>query len=171
MSGCERLVNINIALLEQGISFLERVDPRLYADQSEQIGKQIRHVGDFYAGFLDGYISRQVDFTERPRNPEYEGNPGKAKEYFAVIMGRLEGLRGADGLQRVFIKEELAINDFEDVPHTMASALAYLRSHTIHHYAIVKKSAGILGYEVDDQTFGVNPSTLRAEECAHSEPN
>lgn len=163
------LLTTNIALLQQGRSLLESIEPNIYTCRieamfSNRIGAQVRHILEFYECFLHGVPCSYIDYDARRRDPEVEASPQAAIRKLNTFIQRLS----ADGWQDDFLRVRM-----EDAPpeHTISASLSssvsrelqMLISHTVHHYALIAMALRILDVPVDP-AFGVAPSTIRYQQ-------
>ena len=78
------------------------------------------------------------------------------------LIGELEGLRGRGMEPSLRIKVDAA-DESSWGTSSVERELQFLRSHTVHHFALIAVILRLSGVEPDEQ-FGVAPSTLRYRE-------
>ena len=166
----ERLMNViteNTGLLAQGVELITSIDPELYANNSHEyfssgVGKHFRHVLDFYDRFLGGHRST-VDYEARSRDARIESDPEYAASRAADVSAALDSLAApapVDSSLRVRCEILDANGDGIESASSLERELAFLSSHTVHHYAIIALLLRVQGVKTPAD-FGVAPSTLR----------
>lgn len=148
-------IDANLELLRQAVSLLERLTDSAYAS----IGGHVRHILEFYECLLDGFNANRIDYDARRRDRRVELDRAVAIARILQIMGRLENsalLRG-DAVIRVRMEDS---QDWSTNWSTTGRELQFVRSHTIHHFALIAMILPAHGVTVD-RGFGVSPATLR----------
>ena len=154
----------NIALLRQGLTLLVEIDDALYskpepAISSSAIGSHVRHVVDYYQRFLVGLDAGRVDYDPRERDVRVERERAIGIERCERLTDELEGLR-ARGLEpSLRVRVDAAKEDAWSTS-SVERELQFLRSHTVHHFALIAVILRLNGLEPGEE-FGVAPSTLR----------
>lgn len=168
----------NAALLRQGIDALGQMGSEQFSTSAREdaspIGAHFRHVLEHYHAFLEGLEEGRVDYDARPRDRRLEDDPELAIASTEQVILRLEELAGRPRWRQLFINSasEAGAADAHDwTASTVGRELAFLLSHTIHHYALIRLLAYDHGIRLDAD-FGVAPSTLKHRElaaarCAH----
>lgn len=161
----DRLTEENVMALQQGLDLLAGVDDQTYARRSPSLpphraGAHLRHILEFYECFLEGAPRRVIDYDGRRRDLRTETD-----RTYAVrrIHDLIEGLRGAclEGDELIEVRVEDAPGDESGwLKSTPGRELQFLRSHTIHHYALIAVTLQSLNHPVPAD-FGMAPSTLR----------
>jgi hypothetical protein len=169
MTPAQLLAGDNAEILQQGLDLLRRLDDRLYAGSDAAdprrggVGRQFRHLIDFYQCLLGGLDLGRVDYADRERDPRLESDREFAIDALERVIGRLREARLDRHELELWVRMERACLT-DGVPMWTRSSLArelqFLLSHTIHHYALIGKELGARGVKFDDG-FGVAPSTLR----------
>jgi len=123
------------------------------------IGSHIRHILDFYDCILvDG---NNIDLTKRKRSFDIENYCDSAINYLNELTEKIKsGLYTQE--RHVNVIDDLGTGSLE-INYTFSSLLAQANSHTIHHYAIITYILDSLNIEVEDQSFGYNPTTPKKE--------
>lgn len=161
----------DVALLRQGIDLLTHLDDALYTAAPPPplgaVGGHFRHCLDFYGCFLRGLETGDVDYDDRRRDPRLEGERHAALGALRDLAAGLENLAP----DRVAPDRPLRVSqdracdsegrEAEDrwCRSTVGRELQFLRSHTIHHYALIAATLRLLGF-APDPDFGIAPSTL-----------
>ena len=124
------------------------------------IGSHIRHILDFYECIL--VKGNSIDLTKRKRNFDTENHCNCAIAYLDELVAKLNNEEYI--LERnVNVIDDLGTGKLE-ISYTFSSLLAQANSHTIHHYAIITYILDSLGIQIEDSSFGYNPTTPRKEE-------
>lgn len=162
------LVEENARLLAQGIDVISGISESLYRNNtgehfSSGVGKHFRHVLDFYTRLFSGE-SDGVDYDKRQRDPRMESDPLYAIEVARKIVKELESLKPSADQRSITVRVETCAEDGVglDTMSSVERELAFLSSHTVHHYAIIKLLLALQGHKTEPE-FGVAPSTLRYE--------
>jgi len=125
------------------------------------IGTHIRHILDFYQCIFMGIESGLVDLTNRNRDLSIETDCKCAKDYLESILNTIESFKG-DLNTNIIVLDDLGQGKVK-INYTIGSLLAQANSHTIHHYAIINYILDRLGISMDDDDFGLNPTSPKKE--------
>ena len=166
MSCILMLVDANLKLLDDAARVVSSLDDPTYTKPTlggQRVGAQFRHVIEFYQSFLDGLAGPSIDYDARKRDMSIEQSRSAALARIESLAKRLSVLGWDDGDMPLRVLAE-------DAPEysmcsTMCRELQALRSHTIHHFAVIAMALHTLGIPVD-RDFGVAPSTLAARAAA-----
>lgn len=163
----EYLVSENQSLLSQARRVVSRLPAPVYASEiaeagGQRIGAQIRHVLEFYSVFLNGFEQGVLDYDARPREGELETDPAAALRRIEEMVRRFDRVRGLPAGLELQVRAEDADPQMSDcwLPSTAGRELQFLRSHAIHHFALIALLLRAIGLPVEPD-FGVAPSTLR----------
>jgi uncharacterized damage-inducible protein DinB len=159
-------IHDNIAILRQGIAALDRVRGDLYAEPAyasgASMGSQFRHILDHYQAFLNGLESGRIDYDHRERARSIETEIEAARARAERICSELERMAD-DRLDDPSMVNACTAGPPDRTPvwtpSTVRRELAFLLSHTVHHYALINLLARAAGVELPG-SFGVAPSTL-----------
>lgn len=169
MSSAPLQVDFNVMLLQQGVALLERLDDVQYAGKPNNwapVGAQYRHVLDHYRCFLGGVAGGRVDYDARGRDEWVERSRLAALDATRECLEGLTTLSGAMDRPIVVQMDSGAGPDQPDWrPSSAGRELQFLCSHTIHHYALIRRLLEGAGVELD-RAFGVAPSTLSYQRSA-----
>lgn len=164
-----RLVADNVAFLAQGIALLERLDDATYARRPElqlaAVGGHVRHCLEVYELFFHGLASGEIDYDARPRDQRVETERLYARDRARLLIEQLLALPDDLATQPLRVAMDRACEDPALDPwsqSTVRRELQHLRSHTVHHYALIAATLRVLGCEPGAE-FGVAPSTLAHE--------
>ncbi|MBI3473184.1 MAG: hypothetical protein HY013_17650 [Candidatus Solibacter usitatus] len=167
MRAQDQLIEENIGLLWQGSDLLARLDDAAYVRipsllPPHRVGGHLRHCLECYECFLDGVERGAIDYDARRRDPRLETRREEAMMKILSLADRLDALRyTADRRVRVRMEDAPAgIGEGGWLASTTARELQVLRSHTVHHYALISMTLRALGIHVD-AGFGMAPSTIR----------
>lgn len=154
-------------VLAQGLRLLKNIDDQLYISNagwgSASVGSHFRHILDFVESFLSGLEAGKINYNRRERDPQIEQNRNLAIRHLAILIEKLQHFPARFVGESVLISlESNPENPVEVEEYCRTSVLReldFLRSHTIHHYALIAAKLSASGYEVESG-FGVAPSTL-----------
>lgn len=162
------LIAANRLLLLQGLELLDRLDDDLYATPPGEgvspVGSHVRHCLDVYVCFLDGLGGGRIDYDARERDTLIEQDRRYALRLIESIIDRLGDLPGEVEDEPL----EVSVDRVDrDEAHwwsrsTGRRELQFLRSHTVHHYALIALLLRQGGTDPGPE-FGVAPSTLAYE--------
>jgi len=153
-------------LLEELMTLLARLDVSHYRAVRAQgvsgsVGAHVRHCLDHVAALARGFESGDVDYDVRVRGTAIEGDPDAAIDEIRRLLGLLREIAGYSPDTPVWV--EVGIPDL--APSTLARELAFVSSHTIHHFALI----ALLLHDADIRVpprFGYAPSTPSPELAA-----
>ncbi len=160
-------IHDNVEIVRQGIAALGRLGAELYArpafpDGTGSIGSHYRHILDHYQAFFSGLESGRVDYDARERDPATETNIATARARAEATVRELTEI-SPDRLDRTIAVNTRTTSQVHQPPEwapcTVRRELAFLLSHTVHHYALINLLARAGGIELH-ASFGVAPSTL-----------
>jgi hypothetical protein len=161
------LIEANRDLLQQGVSLLQSVDDHAYREPApafapHRVGGHMRHVLEFYECLLGGLETSHIDYDARKRDLAVAADR-------AAAIARIDAVRNALALEPLLRSDPVLwvrMEDSDDVPgdryltSSVARELQVLRSHTIHHYALIAMTLTAHGRTVPSN-FGMAPSTLK----------
>lgn len=158
------IVSGTVRFLEQGIEICLHMTDMCYGRREfpyemANIGKHIRHVLEHYSLFLEGVGQGEIDYDDRERDPDIEGNRTLAiqclKETKAQFVRWIHDTNDLDQEVRV-------CHNGAWCRSTTGRELQHLINHTVHHYALIAFIMRVQGESVAED-FGVAPSTLQAQ--------
>jgi hypothetical protein len=126
------------------------------------VGGHLRHCLEFYTCLLDGLQTGRVDYDARRRDPRIEVDRTHAVETARAIAARLAAALAEAEDQPLEVAMDRGAGEQGGAAWSRSSVrreLQFLRSHTVHHYALMSAVLQLLGVEVP-RDFGVAPSTL-----------
>ncbi len=168
MAGPEGPIHVNVQLLRQGIAALELIGGERYAmrpaDGESTIGMHFRHVLDHYQAFLAGVAhgGAKIDYDARERDHAVESSVATARSRAEALVSQLEALAPGRLDAPVTVNASTSSDPAcapEWTSTTARRELAFLVSHTVHHYALISHLARTFDVRLPE-AFGVAPSTL-----------
>lgn len=161
----ENLLCRSVGLLQQGITLLNSVDDALYLQQVSpvfhgSIGSHLRHITDFYDCLLAGLRAGVVNYNQRSRDQAVERHRAVGLARLLHLMEQLTALNPASGAMPLLVQWEadFGVEEAGWSNSSLARELEFLRSHTVHHYAIMAIMGRMMGVD-PGQEFGVASST------------
>ena len=146
---------LNIEALTELSDLLQQLPDNHYttafSNYCGPVGTQIRHVIEFYKGFLQGLELGSINYDDRPRSPLPETSREAAQEQIGMICRHLALLD--DRFEAVDFQ---ACGGEEQVLSTTSNLhreLLFLQNHTAHHKAIITLLLEPTGFEMPE-TFG-----------------
>lgn len=169
-SGSRTMIDEVIEVLEQGRDLLARIDDQTFLRTlppifNSCIGSHIRHCLDFYGCFLSGLAARRIDYDSRERDERLEKDRGAAMQRINTVIGQMSDLTIADEEAMVSVRLEDAAPQHQWSHSSIARELQSLKSHTIHHYALIAVLLRLQGIEPAEE-FGISTATLRQRRAA-----
>lgn len=154
----DMLLDKAVKQLRTGIRILSAIEDMSYTQvyarsygTDSTVGKQWRHVVNFYEQFLSGYAVGEIDYTSRERNEQMEQRRQYGLQKAELVLGAFGALQMED-------KDLLVRDDIGVARSTTAAELQRLASHTTHHYALLREMLVIEGIAVPT-SFGYAPTT------------
>ena len=121
------------------------------------IGSHIRHILDFYSCIFNE-SEKTIDLTARNRDLDVEKYCDTAISYLDNIIEKVGRLNAFEMHRDIVVIDDFGMGNTE-LKYTFVALLAQANSHTIHHYAIINYILDRLNIEVEDDSFGYNPTT------------
>jgi uncharacterized damage-inducible protein DinB len=155
-----------MSLLDQLATLLVRLDDGQYRcvrarDVSGSVGGHVRHCLDHIAALARGFESGEVDYDLRVRGTAVETCRETARGEIGRLLVRLEHIAGYSPDTPVWVN----VSTPDLAPSTLARELAFVSSHTIHHFALIALLLHEMGVRVPPR-FGYAPSTPTPELAA-----
>ena len=126
------------------------------------IGSHVRHILDFYDCILEGYSQGYIDLTNRARDTRIHEDCDYAFKNVERVISMLKQLSEINPNTRINVADDLGLGKIT-IEYTLGAVLAQANSHAIHHYAIINYILESLKISINDDTFGYNPTTPKAE--------
>ena len=125
------------------------------------IGSHIRHILDFYKCIFAGIDNNLVDLTNRERDTKVENDCNCATDYLEQTLNSLTNF-DLDMNNEIEVLDDLGHGTLR-IKYTFGSLLAQANSHTIHHYAIINYILDKLSIKMEDEDFGLNPTSPKKQ--------
>jgi uncharacterized damage-inducible protein DinB len=128
---------------------------------SGSVGGHVRHCLDHVAALVRGLENGHVDYDARVRGTAIEYRREAALAEIARLIECLQGVARCS--PDTPVRVDVGSPDF--APSTLARELAFISSHTIHHFALIALLLHDMGIRVPPR-FGYAPSTPSPELAA-----
>jgi hypothetical protein len=156
-----RLLRFNLQVLDQAARLIEAHRATCSAGYREPVGVHLRHVIEHYEALLKPTERGVVDYDRRARNPEVERDPGVALARVQALQRALGSWTHAASAQPLLV---VGIGGTQGdfayrVPSTGARELAFLASHAVHHFALLRRHCEAQRIALDPD-FGRAPATV-----------
>lgn len=157
-----------IEAVEQAISLLDDICPTDYREVlaphfASSIGTHIRHIVDHFLALKEAGCSGDINYNKRNRLSDIEHSPVAAIEALKSIRQWLKQICDSQLLnQRVSVITEIDMSDTKSssCESTFARELAFVVSHAIHHYALIRIIRNTQGRDLPE-FFGYAPATIK----------
>jgi len=155
----------NISALFEGLKFLNMLDETHYQASFKPafqatIGAHFRHVIEHYQCFFKQLDKQHFCYDLRSRNVKLEIDLEYAKTTISEIITTLQTTNLTLTSSVLYLSDETINTKIET---SLLRELAFLQSHTTHHYAIIAAIARSLGLQPHDD-FGVAIATRNHHE-------
>ena len=120
------------------------------------MGAHFRHILDHYDCFFTGLSEGVIDYTSRQRDPLTETDRMVAYGRFQSVCIQINEIDPASIHRLVRLSGP---NDMLEMVSTVGRELAFLSSHTIHHFATINRISDQLGVSLNIE-FGMAKSTI-----------
>lgn len=168
MPGSNHIMNETLHILGQSLSLLGRLDDATYTRTmppvfQSGIGTHLRHCLDFYGAFLRGIRAGRIDYDTRERDTVIEQNRDAAVTAIETTILQMSSLNFLNEETPVLVRlEDTSADESSWCQSTVGRELQALKSHTIHHYALIAVMVKLQGIAISAD-FGVSTSTLRQQ--------
>jgi hypothetical protein len=157
----ERLLAFNQQLIDQALALVAVHQARSPLRYAGPVGSHLRHVIEHYEALVFPAAPGLVDYDNRPRDRELECNAALACERLLALRARLDmwvpqalhqpmQVHGQGGTAGEFAFAAASSTGRE---------LAFLASHTVHHFALIAPHCREHGIPTPAE-FGQAPSTV-----------
>lgn len=168
-----RLLAFNCDVLDQALTVIAAHAGEHAGRYAGPVGSHLRHVIEHYDALLFPAASGVADYDSRPRSGVLDRQPDLAAARVRALQQRLVALEREDLTAPVEVRGKGGLGgefDF-DVDSSLGRELAYVASHAIHHFALLKSQARLQGL-ILGADFGKAPATV-AHERKHfaTQPN
>lgn len=153
--------------LEKAETLLRHISNDIYTDTSlppyySSIGGHIRHILDVFDCASMVQKGGEVNLIARERDARIETDKTFALTQIKRVKEAILILAESDLDQIVAVTDDHGCGA-ETINYTVGALLAQAQSHAIHHYALIGFMLNSLGIQVEDKTFGYNPTTPRQD--------
>lgn len=151
--------------LEDLLLMLSKLDDSLYTQSipllfNGTVGKQVRHLIEFYQCLLNRKNSEVVNYDERVRDIVLETKMEVAKESIHHLVTNLDGIKCQE---KLLLKTMLLSK--KEVPTNLTRELLYLHDHCVHHLALIRVGLHFIQPDIVLPThLGVAMTTLENQE-------
>ncbi len=149
-------------LLEELRSVIGQMDNAQYSLpldllSNSTIGQHTRHILEFYQCFLEGNVTREIDYDLRKRNSKIETDSDFAVEIIQQINDAIENTKD----NHIVLKFNNG-DESQFISSSVERELVYNIEHAIHHMAIIKIAIlSRFNNIVLPPNFGIAPSTVK----------
>jgi hypothetical protein len=169
-SSSSPMIDEVIEVLKQGRDLLWQIDDQTFVRPippifNYGIGSHFRHCLDFFSCFLGGFAARRIDYDSRERDETLEKDRLAALQKTETLIQQVSELTIACEPLMVSVRLEDAADNQQWSHSSIARELQSLKSHTIHHYALIAVLLRLQGIEPPAE-FGVSTATLRQRRAA-----
>ena len=158
----------NIDSLNQFHQVIDSLSDEQYSEFDDKVfnssvGRHTRHVLDHYEAFVRGLDKGAINYDDRDRETELELSRVAAKARITDLCRRLHQRLQTSSYGVVEIVLDLPQYQGESPrlqPTSVIRELAFVLSHSIHHYAIIACMCKFRNFSRVPAGFGVAPATL-----------
>lgn len=155
------LIDFNCQLLDQALALVAAHSGQHAPAYAGPVGSHLRHVIEHLEALVFDRPEGQVDYDSRRRDPVLERSPSLARERLLALQERLRAWPQAQLSSPVQVLGQTGPEG--DLRFACGSSfgreLAFLASHTLHHFALLKSHCQQQGIAVDPN-FGKAPATV-----------
>lgn len=158
------ILTVTKTTLEDLLLLLSKLDDDLYNQSipllfNGTIGKQVRHLIEFYQCLLNRKNPEVVNYDERVRDIVLETKVEVAK---ASIQHLIANLRYIKLQEKLFLKTMLST---KEIATNLSRELLYLHDHCIHHLALIRVGLHFIQPDIVlPAHLGVAMTTLKNQE-------
>lgn len=157
------LAAFNCKLLDEALALTASYESPQAPPFDLPTGVHLRHVIEHYEALVFPARSGEVDYDSRRRDRELESRPEEARRRLLALRQKLSEWSSAPGttLQVRGVTGVTGQIGFT-VLSTPDRELAFLASHTVHHFALIRAASGEQQGALD-ANFGKAPATISYE--------
>jgi hypothetical protein len=165
------LLAFNQRLIDQALALVAAHEAHAGLRYADPLGAHLRHVIEHYEALVFPAAHGLVDYDSRARDPELEGNPAWASERLLALHTQL----GAWPALALHLPVQVhgqagSAGEFSfAVASSIARELAFLASHTVHHFALLAPYCRQHGIPTPAD-FGQAPSTVAHKSATSTTP-
>jgi hypothetical protein len=164
------LLTFNQQLIDQALALVAAHEAHAALCYAGPVGAHLRHVIEHYEALVFPAAHGVVDYDNRARDRELERNPALARE-------RLQALRTRLGTGSLALTTSVQVHgqggtagEFTfSVASSIGRELAFVASHTAHHFALLAPHCREHGISTPAD-FGQAPSTVAHARAASATP-
>lgn len=158
------LVQVNCQLIDQALDLAGYFLGGPAEDFERMVGPHLRHVIEHLDLLCQRAVSQALDYDNRPRDAELERQPVRAVARLRQLRQRLLDMPPAQFDQVLTLTGRTGLHGQESfaVMSTVGRELAFMASHTVHHFALLRSHAQRLGWPAPPH-FGKAPATVAHE--------
>jgi hypothetical protein len=155
------LLHFNAQLLDQAVKIVAAHFAPEGPAYAGPVGSHLRHVIEHYEALLFGARAGVVDYDNRPRYALLERSARIADARLRALQVRLRAHDGGDAARPLQVLGRFGLRgEFEFVvPSSLDRELAFLASHTVHHFALLLPLLQPRGIALGEH-FGKAPATV-----------
>jgi hypothetical protein len=160
----QRLLGFNQQLLEQALAVVDAHATPAAPPFAGPVGAHLRHVIEHCEALVQGLSVGVVDYDARPRDRQLEASPLLAMNRLVQVRERLgRWTPEMLNLPVQVLGQGGTVGDFHfSVASTAGRELAFLASHTVHHFALLAAHLQRHGVPLPAH-FGKAPGTVANE--------
>ncbi|UYM17837.1 DinB family protein [Endozoicomonas euniceicola] len=155
-----RICQLNIEALTELSELLKQIPDEFFTARLSEycgpVGSQIRHIIEFYKGFLQGLDLGSINYDNRPRNSSLETSCDEALGQIDMICHHLALLD--DQYEALDFQACGGADQTISTTSNMHRELLFLHNHTDHHKAIITLLLEPTGFKLPDN-FGLALAT------------
>jgi len=158
------LIEQNLSLLTQAHEILTLLPEMFYRLSNEKTfgaspGAHFRHILQYYEALLAGLPGGVINYDTRDRSSPIETNLADALAACDRIFAALAALPDSDRAVQT-IQNQNSREAATPENSSLRRELAFLVSHTVHHFALVAVAIRMNGFTVP-RYFGYAPATIQ----------
>jgi hypothetical protein len=164
----QRLQVFNQHLLEQALALAAAHAGPGRPRYAGLVGAHLRHVIEHYEALLFPAQAGIVDYDARARDAQLEASPQLARTRLLALHHALGSCAAAQLHDAVQVRGQGGLAgefDFQ-VPSSLGRELAFVASHTVHHFALLAGHCQQHGIATPEG-FGKAPATRAHERAGH----
>ena len=163
---------LNIEALSELSALILQIPASYYCTEASRycgpVGAQVRHVIEFYQGFIHGLEQGNINYDTRSRQVELASSPTQAREAIQGICNHLEELE--DRFETIRFQASGANDQWFDTTSNLQREMLFLLDHTAHHKAIISLLLEPMGIEMPDG-FGLALATKQYQQNRETLPD
>ncbi len=160
------LLGFNALLLEQALELAAAHVGPTRPRYAGLVGSHLRHVIEHFEALLFPAVTGSVDYDARPRNAALDASPNVARERLHALQAALKATSATSFAEPLQVLGQSGLEGESGfrVSSSLGRELAFVASHTVHHFALLANHCQQQGIPTPEG-FGKAPAT-RAHERA-----